>query len=62
MALVPDTDAMKRAGGISRHKQFLARMRKQDPRHAALYCPDHPTYIGHNNVFPCTDPDHKDQT
>lgn len=56
--LTPDTDAMKRRAAITAHKAFLERMRKDDPRHAALYCPDHPKYVGANGVFPCTDPDH----
>lgn len=62
MSLVPDSEAMKRLSGIIQHKKFLERMRTQDPRHARLYCPDHSAYIGHNNVFPCTDPDHSQET
>lgn len=62
MGLVPDTPAMKRAAGIERHQKWLALMVKRDARHARLYCPDHPAYIGHNNVFPCTDPDHERTT
>lgn len=48
-------DPEKRRGALSTGLKYLERMRKQDPRHAALYCPEHVNYIGAGGVFPCWD-------
>lgn len=48
-------EADKRRGALHTGQAFLERMRKQDARHAALYCPEHANYIGAGGVFPCVD-------
>lgn len=49
------TDPEKRRTALVQRTAFLARMRVQDAKHAALFCPEHANYIGFRGLAPCRD-------